>query len=138
MTKTQSALVIGWKVDENKAPRYWLQEGAQAGEQTEADLVQVPSASMAHHTAIIAQSGSGKSFFLGRLIEEVLLRTRAKCIIFDPNADFSRISDVADESLWTNAGYDVRKGRGKLPHENSRSDFEKEWRKVSVRVWTAG
>src|SRR5579862_5488073 len=136
MAKPHAGLTIGWKVDENMAPRYWLQNGAKSGGQADADLVHLPSASMAHHTAIIAQSGSGKSFFLGRLIEEILLQTRAKCIIFDPNADFSRISDVADESLWTSAGYDVRKGRGRLPHEGSRADFEKEWCKVPVRVWT--
>jgi hypothetical protein len=137
MAKVQSSLVLGWKVDENKAPKYWLQKGASPGAQTDADLVCAPSASMAHHTAVVAQSGSGKSFFLGRVIEEIVLRTKARCLIFDPNADFTRISDVVSESLWTSAEYSASRG-GKLPHEATREEFDRDWRKVAVRVWTGG
>ena len=40
-----------------------------------------------HHTLIVGQSGSGKSYFLVRLLEELLLRTSARIIAFDPNGD---------------------------------------------------
>ena len=36
----------------------------------------------------MGQSGSGKSFFVARLIEEVILNTAARVIIVDPNGDW--------------------------------------------------
>ena len=69
-----SLLTLGWQVTPTFDPRYWLGSDARAGEQNDTDLVVVPSERMATHTAIIAQSGSGKSFFLGRLVEEIHAR----------------------------------------------------------------
>lgn len=46
------------------------------------------------HTAVLAQSGSGKSFMVGRLIEEILLKTKARVIVLDPNSDFVRLGEV--------------------------------------------
>jgi hypothetical protein len=43
---------------------------------------------LAAHSVIIAQSGSGKSYLLGSLLEEVVLRTGMDLTILDPNADF--------------------------------------------------
>jgi hypothetical protein len=86
---------------------------------------------MANHTAIIAQSGSGKSFFLGRLIEEIVLKTRARCIIFDPNADFRKFDEVEKDGLWKKAKYDLLTRRGKLPHEGSQSEFKEKWSLIS-------
>jgi DNA helicase HerA-like ATPase len=40
------------------------------------------------HTAVLAQSGSGKSYAVGILIEEILAKTSARIIIVDPNGDF--------------------------------------------------
>src|ERR1041384_1945747 len=82
----------------------------------------------------IAQSGSGKSFFVGRLIEEIALRTHARCLILDPNADFRKIRDIEDATLWSGAKYKER--RGKLPHEASREGFARDWQSVSIRVRT--
>ncbi|HVG34669.1 MAG TPA: DUF87 domain-containing protein [Pyrinomonadaceae bacterium] len=59
-------------------PRYWVGADPKAGDQLIDDLVAISSDAIGSHTAIIAQSGSGKSFFLGRLIEEILLRTKLK------------------------------------------------------------
>ena len=89
---------------------------------------------MASHTAIIAQSGSGKSFFLGRLIEELVLRTKSRCIILDPNADFKKIYEIESERLWNDARYDLVERRGKLPHESSREVFEKVWSTIPIRI----
>jgi len=58
------------------------------------------------HMALIGQSGSGKSFALGRILEEILIKTRSKVLILDPNADFARFGeqgnavDVAFKTLW--------------------------------------
>lgn len=129
-----SRLVLGWQVGERFDPTYWTNPKSCPGSQGSADLFQVPADACAAHTAIIAQSGSGKSYFLGRFVEEVALRTRANCLILDPNADFRRITDVVDESLWTSARYDVNTQTGKLPHEGSRADFVAGWEKVQIRI----
>src|SRR5688500_9218398 len=99
MDASSTNLVLGWQVARAGNPRYWLKPNAQVGAQSPDDLVTVPPGSMATHTAIVAQSGSGKSFFLGRLIEELLLRTKARCLIFDPNADFRRAHEVEAAEL---------------------------------------
>lgn len=88
-------LTLGWQVNATFSPKYWLEPGMRPGRQQDSDLVMVPAEAMAYHTAIIAQSGSGKSFFLGRLVEEILLQTKARCLILDPNADFRRFADPA-------------------------------------------
>ncbi len=58
---------------------------------------------LSSHTAIIAQSGSGKSFLLGRLIEELILKTRAKVLILDPNAEFVRLNEINRDSWKSKA-----------------------------------
>ncbi|HEY5846944.1 MAG TPA: ATP-binding protein [Microlunatus sp.] len=48
------------------------------------------------HTFWCGQSGSGKTYALGVLLEELLVHTDLPMIIFDPNADFVRLSEVRD------------------------------------------
>src|SRR5262249_30330386 len=60
---------------------------------------------LAAHTAVIAQSGSGKSFMLGRLLEEIASKTMARVLILDPNSDFGQFGAVADED-WKFEGDD--------------------------------
>lgn len=57
-----------------------------------------------HHTLIVGQSGSGKSFFVSRLVEEIVLNTAARVVIVDPNGDFRAISKVADVSCHFSDG----------------------------------
>ena len=40
------------------------------------------------HTFWCGQSGSGKTYALGVVLEELLLRTELPLVIIDPNADF--------------------------------------------------
>lgn len=148
-------LTLGWQVTPTLEPKYWLKPEAKPGFQQEDDLVRVCAADTGSHMAIIAQSGSGKSFFLGRLIEELVLNTKARCLILDPNADFRQIHKIEGESLWTGkhdediktkgksttdvkpdskatvapkgVSYDLIMRSGKLPHEESRSEFEGLW-----------
>lgn len=131
----ESYLVVGWQVTPSGELQYWHDARAKPGlPEQEKHLVRIPAGTMGSHTAIIAQSGSGKSFFLGRLIEELMLRTRSHCIVLDPNADFRQIDKIEDEKLWTEARYDSVKRRGKLPHESSRKEFEEQWSKVAIRI----
>lgn len=131
-------LVLGWRVNHSHDPQYWIvHKNPRAGLQKTSDLFSVAAPLMATHTAIIAQSGSGKSFFLGRVIEEILLRSQARCLILDPNADFRRVNEVESESLWDKAAYNRAERRGRLPHEHSRDEFDREWSKVPKRVRAA-
>ncbi len=50
------------------------------------------------HTFWCGQSGSGKTYALGVLLEEVLLHTELPMIIFDPNGDFVRLADVREDA----------------------------------------
>ena len=54
--------------------------------------ITIPFEGLLHHTLVVGQSGSGKSFFVARLVEEILLRTRARVCIIDPNGDFRNVS----------------------------------------------
>ncbi len=76
------------------------------------------------HTAIIAQSGSGKSFMLGRLLEEIASKTQARVFILDPNSDFAQFGAVADEE-W------------KFEDADSRKAFKLRWDRVGFCTLTA-
>src|SRR5215212_8678869 len=46
------------------------------------------------HTFLCGQSGSGKTFALGVILERLLLETELKIVILDPNSDFVRMDRV--------------------------------------------
>ena len=48
------------------------------------------------HTFWCGQSGSGKTYALGVVLEELLLKTELPLVIIDPNADFVRLGEVRD------------------------------------------
>ncbi len=50
------------------------------------------------HTFWCGQSGSGKTYALGVLLEQVLLQTKLPLVILDPNSDFVRLTDVRAEA----------------------------------------
>lgn len=84
----------------------------------------------ARHTAILAQSGSGKSFFLGRLIEELLLKADCRVIILDPNSDFVRIDEI-NEDAWE----DSILRSWFLPSDTLKS-FAEGWKKIPKAIFT--
>lgn len=133
-----SSLVLGWAVNAAWAPKYWLRPGAAAGQQSLESLITVPASNAAAHTVIVAQSGSGKSFFLGRLIEELLLRTKCRCVVLDPNADFRRAYESQPDSLWRDAKYVEGSTENKLPHEASRAVFADRWSDVRIAIRSVG
>jgi DNA helicase HerA-like ATPase len=45
------------------------------------------------HTFLCGQSGSGKSFALGVLVEQLLARTPMRVVVIDPNSDLVRITE---------------------------------------------
>jgi hypothetical protein len=127
-------LVLGWQVNPEGHPVYWLNENAKVGLQHNSDLLRVSADLMDSHTVIVAQSGSGKSFFLGRLIEELLIRTKCRCLIFDPNGDFSRMDQI-NEDVWQERSYDLRSGSGLLSHD-TKNAFLSSWGGIQKQVRT--
>jgi len=48
------------------------------------------------HTFMCGQSGSGKTYSLGVMLEQLLLETRLRVIVLDPNSDYVRMGEVRD------------------------------------------
>lgn len=132
--KEDNHLVLGWQVNTEGHPIYWLNENVKVGLQHNSDLLRVSADLMDSHTVIVAQSGSGKSFFLGRLVEELLMRTKCRCLIFDPDGDFSRMDQV-NEDVWQERSYDLRSGNALLSHD-TKNAFLSSWRGIQKRVRT--
>jgi hypothetical protein len=127
-------LVLGWQVNTEGHPIYWLNENVKVGLQHNSDLLRVSADLMDSHTVIVAQSGSGKSFFLGRLVEELLIRTKCRCLIFDPDGDFSRMDQI-NEDVWQETSYDLRSGNALLSHD-TKNAFLSSWGGIQKRVRT--
>jgi hypothetical protein len=55
------------------------------------------------HTFLCGQSGSGKTYSLGVLLEQLLMQTRLRVVVLDPNSDYVRLGEpsveAADESV---------------------------------------
>jgi hypothetical protein len=82
------------------------------------------------HTAVIAQSGSGKSFMLGRLLEEIVSKTQARVLILDPNSDFVKFGQV-ETSAWEREG--LREWFGE---EDTQEAFERRWARAKFSIIT--
>jgi DNA helicase HerA-like ATPase len=48
------------------------------------------------HTFLCGQSGSGKTYSLGVILERLLLETSLRIVILDPNSDYIRLAEVRD------------------------------------------
>ncbi len=56
------------------------------------------SGGLARHTFMCGQSGSGKTYSLGLLLERVLAETSLRVVILDPNSDHVRLAHVRDDA----------------------------------------
>ncbi len=68
------------------------------------------------HTFWCGQSGSGKTYALGVLIEQLLINTSLPMVIFDPNADFVRLGELSPHGLAPGAAAEA----GLLGHRDIR------------------
>lgn len=57
------------------------------------DPVELQAARFNRHTFWCGQSGSGKTYALGVVLEQLLLRTELPLLVLDPNGDFTRIAE---------------------------------------------
>ncbi|MGC5172392.1 ATP-binding protein [Micromonospora sp. DT81.3] len=58
----------------------------------------VLAAKLNRHTFWCGQSGSGKTYALGVLLEQVLLHTQLPLVILDPNSDFVRLGEIRKDA----------------------------------------
>jgi DNA helicase HerA-like ATPase len=49
------------------------------------------------HTFLCGQSGSGKTYALGVLLERLLMETRLRVVVLDPNSDYVRLGEARDD-----------------------------------------
>lgn len=80
------------------------------------------------HTFWCGQSGSGKTYALGVVLEQLLLQTRLPVLVLDPNSDFVRLDetrpDAPEEAARRWAELDVRVLRsGEAEGERLRARF---------------
>jgi hypothetical protein len=50
------------------------------------------------HTFMCGQSGSGKTYSLGLILERLLLGTSLRMVILDPNSDYVRLSELREDA----------------------------------------
>lgn len=50
------------------------------------------------HTFLCGQSGSGKTYALGTILERLLVETTLRIVILDPNSDFVRLGELRDDA----------------------------------------
>jgi uncharacterized protein len=75
------------------------------------------------HTFMCGQSGSGKTYSLGVMLEQLLLETSLRVVVLDPNSDYVRMGELragVDEPLATRyraaaAGLDVHRAGNEGP-----------------------
>jgi DNA helicase HerA-like ATPase len=56
--------------------------------------VRIKAAGFDRHTFLCGQSGSGKTFALGVILERLLLQTDLRIVIIDPNSDFVSLGQI--------------------------------------------
>jgi hypothetical protein len=57
---------------------------------------ELDAAGFDRHTFLCGQSGSGKTYSLGVVLEQLLMRTGLRIVVLDPNSDFTRIGAVSE------------------------------------------
>ena len=61
------------------------------------------SGGFGRHTFLCGQSGSGKTYSLGVVLEQLLLETELQLIVLDPNSDFVRLGELRPDAAGPEA-----------------------------------
>ena len=56
--------------------------------------VRLDGSGFGRHTFLCGQSGSGKTYSLGVLLERLLMETKLRVVVLDPNSDYVRLADT--------------------------------------------
>jgi DNA helicase HerA-like ATPase len=79
------------------------------------------------HTFLCGQSGSGKTFALGVILERLLLETDLKIIVLDPNSDFVRLDRMRPLA-------DVNRTRSSELSPDSYEELLKRYRRIAPEI----
>jgi len=60
--------------------------------------VDLDAAGFARHTFLCGQSGSGKSYTMGLILEQLLLHTTLPIVVLDPNSDATRLRELRPDT----------------------------------------
>lgn len=97
------------------------------------------------HALILGQSGSGKSFFLARLAEEILQRTKARVVTIDPNGDFETFFAPRETKFWDDSKYsdtlvdlDSKEKALGIASFDSKHQFVEGWQSIIFQQIVAG
>ena len=72
--------------------------GRLAGFAENSPRVALHASGFGRHSFLVGQSGSGKTYSLGVMLERLLLETDLRMVIIDPNSDYVRLGDVRAQS----------------------------------------
>jgi hypothetical protein len=115
------SIIIGWELNEDDHPMAWNRAAPPNLSALEpAEIVAVDSSDLQYNTCILARSGAGKSYLLGRLLEEIVFRTHINITILDPNADYVRLYETVAPQ---DGSYDPASRFGYLPTEPTSNEF---------------
>jgi uncharacterized protein len=85
--------VRSW-LDHRSAERTTLEIGSSAS--VPGVPINLDAAGFGRHTFVCGQSGSGKTYSLGVLLERLLLETSLRLVVLDPNSDFVHLGELRE------------------------------------------
>jgi DNA helicase HerA-like ATPase len=85
---------VGRYLDDWASSRTTLPIGSIGG--VEQVAARINAAGFDRHTFLVGQSGSGKTYSLGILLEQLILETDLRIVILDPNADYVQLAKVLE------------------------------------------
>jgi hypothetical protein len=101
------------------------QDGLDVGTLTQAPTVraQLDARGLARHTFLCGQSGSGKTYTTGVLLEQIVRQTGLRLVVLDPNSDHVGLRETlpdadaatADAHRQRTAGFQVARASSDLP-----------------------
>jgi uncharacterized protein len=88
--------VVAGHLADRRPPRAALDVGAMV---LEPELrATLDSGGFDRHTFFCGQSGSGKTYALGTVLERLILETSLRIVVLDPNSDFVRLRETREEA----------------------------------------
>jgi DNA helicase HerA-like ATPase len=106
--------------------------------------LELDAAAFRRHTFLCGQSGSGKTYALGTILERLLLETNLRIVVLDPNSDFTRLAEtregvdttLADRYREATSDLAVRRagGQGAERLHVRYTDFDAEERAATLRL----
>lgn len=131
----RNSVQFAFLVDQDDQPEHFNNPDAKIGEHRESDCFSLNAEHLLNHGVIVAQSGAGKSFLLGRIIEEIVSETNIRCVVIDPNSDYRKIGIVDSDAWEPGALYSETNTKGRL-HTETIETFRKKWLSVGTMLFT--